>query len=134
MNPTASERLELLTTNFRLRGYAFNHQPVLSQKMDRADYTSCYRAVCINCGESVFILEFKMGESAFVHAFLFVTDIEMNRDSQDAIFDFDIYIGNSDDYLENKYCGNYDGRATNGAEAWCNLEGKFIHMVKTDLG
>ena len=80
--------------------------------MSRATYTSCYRAICISCGESVFILEFEMSESAFVHAFLFVIDMYQKQNTEEevseGIFDFDIYIGNSADYQKNKYCGNYD--------------------------
>ncbi len=104
-NLTLSEGLEPLSTNFRLRGYSFDVHPILNSKMDRAKYTSCYRAICDNCGESVFILEFEMSESAFVHAFLFVIDLLNNYFP--SIFDFDIYIGSSADYTENKYCGNY---------------------------
>jgi hypothetical protein len=77
-----------------------------------------------------------MRESAFVHAFLFALDTraEFTKElNYKFIFDFDIYIGDSEDYTKNAFCGNYGSIETAGAEAWCNLQGKFIHMVKTGL-
>ena len=70
----------------------------------------------------------------------------MAIDDEDKFQNYEIYIGNHSDYRENNNCAggpfmktddaaNYhtwtDGSSlwNYGKEVWCNLEGRFMHVV-----
>ncbi len=80
-----------------------------------------------------------MDEVVYVHSLLFVTDA-----MQDCLTDvgsdwaclhnFEVWIGSNPTYHLNTKCGNFGSETTRGAEAWCNLKGDYIFLVKTGLG
>ena len=80
-----------------------------------------------------------MDEAVFLHSLLFVTDVMQDCDVDvglgwSCLHDFDVWVGSSPTYSSNTKCGNFGSETSRGAEAWCNLKGDYIHLVKTGLG
>ena len=128
-----------LLSNFRARGFSPEWQPYISVVdtiYTRATYYSSYGAECNACGSNTFHTYLDMQESIFLHAFLFTFDVKAETDpvyTSFFFYDFDIYVGDSTTYTDNAFCGNFGSDLTRGGEAWCNLKGRYIHLVKEGL-
>ena len=129
--------------------------PINAVDIDEATYKSCYIVTELEISSAGHLLIFgiDLGNIYFQHAILIIESIKnLNIEvaHTEKFQNYNIYIGNDSDYTQNSKCAEgpfmqtedhanyhtwtkgddvYPDIWNSGKEIWCNLEGRFMHVV-----
>ena len=136
---------------------AIDDNPIQFVDFGLASYKSCFKftETEISSDGHFFKFGFDLGDIYFQHAILIIESVYL-RHPNDTINDknkfqnYEIYIGNNSDYTQNSKCAGGPFMLTDdaanyhtwtymgttytdiwnfGKEVWCNLEGRYMHIV-----
>ena len=165
---TNHEAINLIQNLEHRHSVAATKAVTVSNPLARLTQYTCFKAeyLVIKAQSNQVVIGFDFTEPVFMHAVLWAQDVLSGgfpanlgpSDSKNFFQKYEVYIGNSADYLENTKCAggphlDYNDSSSyvfsqkgfndsmdpfseglgmvwpSGQELWCNLEGQYMHMV-----